>query len=398
METNFKNSKKKFEMTILFLADNIGGGGKERRMLELIKSLSKIPSYKIILISLTDMGVGYEYMYDFNVTIIETDRKHRFTAQPFFIIKNAIKKYKPNIVHSWGSMGSVYLLPLLPFRKFKFINGIIADAPIKIDWYKKSYMRGQLTFPFSDVVLSNSLAGIKSYGAPINKTYCIYNGIDMNRFKNLSPASELKKELGIEKFAFVVGMVGAFHDRKDYNTFVKAAQKIISETKNICFLLIGEGKNRQPIEDMLTEEEKQHILFLGRRADVEALIQVFDVGVLCTNSEIHGEGVSNSIIEYMSLSKPVIATKGGGTNEVIVDNYNGFLIQDKGTDKLVEKLLYLYHHKDIGKQMGEKALQTIEEKFLLDRMTDEFIAIYHGNEKVIPTAASISKDVLVDNF
>jgi glycosyltransferase involved in cell wall biosynthesis len=398
MEINFKKSKKKFEMTILFLADNIGGGGKERRMLELIKSLSKIPSYKIILISLTDMGVGYDYMYDFPVTIIETDRNHRFTTQPFFIIKNAIRKYKPDIVHSWGSMGSVYILPLLPFRKFKFINGIIADAPNKIDWRKKSYMRGQLTFPFSDVVLSNSLAGIKSYDAPINKTFCIYNGIDMNRFKNLSPASELKKELGIEKFTFVVGMVGAFHDRKDYNTFVKAAQKIISETKNICFLLIGEGKNRQPIEDMLTEEEKQHILFLGRRADVESLIQVFDVGVLCTNSEIHGEGVSNSIIEYMSLSKPVIATEGGGTNEVIVDNYNGFLIQDKGTDKLIELLLYLYHHNDIGKQMGEKAFQTIEEKFLLDRMTDEFIAIYHGNEKAIPSAALISKDVLVDNF
>ena len=393
METSLKKSKKKFEMTILFLADNIGGGGKERRMLELIKSLSKISSYKIILISLTDMGVGYDYMYDFPVTIIETDRKHRFTTQPFFIIKSAIKKYKPDVVHSWGSMSSVYILPLLPFRKFKFINGIIADAPNEIAWYSKPYIRGQLSFPFSDVVLSNSLAGIKSYSAPVNKTFCIYNGIDMNRFKNLPLAAELKKELGIEKFAFVVGMVGAFHDRKDYKTFVKAAQKIISENKNICFLLIGEGKNQQPIEDTLTQEEKQQILFLGRRADVEALIQVFDVGVLCTNSKIHGEGVSNSIIEYMSLSKPVIATEGGGTNEVIIDNYNGFLIEDKGTEILIKKLLNLYHHPDIGKQMGEKALQTIKEKFLLDRMTDEFVAIYEGNKKSIQVASLKGKEV-----
>ncbi len=398
METNFKNSKKKFEMTILFLADNIGGGGKERRMLELIKSLSKMPSYKIILISLTDMGVGYDYMYNFPVTIIETDRKHRFTTQPFFIIKNAIKKYKPDVVHSWGSMSSVYILPLLPFRKFKFVNGVIADAPNQIAWYSKSYMRGQLTFPFSDVVLSNSIAGIKSYSAPVNKTFCIYNGIDMNRFKNLTPPDKLKKELGIEHFSFVVGMVGAFHDRKDYDTFVKAAQKIIKENKNICFLLVGEGKNREPIEALLTNEEKQHIIFLGRRADVESLIQVFDVGVLCTNSELHGEGVSNSIIEYMSLNKPVIATEGGGTNEVIVDNYNGFLIENKGTDTLIEKLLYLYHHPDIGMQMGEKALQTIKDKFLLDRMTDEFISIYQGSKKAIQAAAVKGNEVLVNNF
>ncbi len=364
-------------MTILFVADNLGGGGKERRMLELIKSLSKYPSYKIILISLMDMGVGYKYMYDFPITIIETDRKHKFTIKPYFIFRDAIKKYKPDIVHSWGSMSSLFMLPHLIFRKFKFINGIIADAPAKLKWHQKIYLRGKLTYPFSDVILSNSLAGIKSYDAPIKKTLCIYNGIDINRFKNLRDPAELKRELGIEQFKFVIGMVGGFMDRKDFDTIVKAAQKIISKQKDVCFLLIGEGANRKPIEDSLSEDDKKNILFPGRRSDVEALIQVFDIGVLCTNSEIHGEGVSNSIIEYMSLGKPVIATEGGGTNEVIEDTKNGYLIEYKGVEKLVEKILYLYNNPAIGKQMGEKALQTIHDKFLLNRMTEEFIAVYN---------------------
>ena len=367
-------------MTILFVADNIGGGGKERRMLELIKSLCKDPSYKIILVSLTDMGVGYKYMYDFPITIIESDRKHRFTTRPFFVIKAAIKKYKPDIVHSWGSMGSLYMLPLLIFRKFKFINGIIADAPAKMNWYRKPYIRGQLTYPFSDVVLSNSLAGIKSYNAPVYKTFCIYNGIDMARFQNLKNSQELKKEIGIEEFSYVIGMVGAFHDRKDYVTFIKAASKVIKQQKDICFLLIGEGKNQPSIEQMVPETDKPNILFLGRRADVEDLVQVFNIGVLCTNSDLHGEGVSNSIIEYMSLGKPVIATEGGGTNEVIVNGENGYLIQHNGVDELAEKILYLYHHPDTSKQMGEKALETIKKKFLLDRMTNEFIAVYKGEK------------------
>ncbi len=375
-------------MTILFVADNIGGGGKERRMLELIKSLSKDPAYRIILISLTDMGVGYRYMYDFPITIIESDRKSRFTPKPLFVIRDAIKKYKPDIVHSWGSMGSLYMLPLLVFRKFKFINGIIADAPANMPWHKKPKLRGQLTYPFSDVVLSNSLAGIKSYNAPVNKTVCIYNGIDMARFQNLRNPLELKKELGIEQFTYVVGMVGAFQDRKDYISFVAAARKVIQQEKSICFLLVGEGQNRQPIQNMVSEEDKKNIQFLGRRSDVEDLIQVFDVGVLCTNSEIHGEGVSNSIIEYMSLQKPVIATEGGGTNEVIDDNRNGYLIKNKGVDELAEKILYLFKHPEISKQMGEKALDTIKQKFLLDRMTNEFIAVYKGEKAVISIAVA----------
>lgn len=374
------SKRKNRKMTILFAADNIGGGGKERRMLELIKSLSKDPAYKIILISISDMGVGYDYIYDFPITIIETDRDFKYSPKPYFVIKDAIKKYKPDIVHSWGSMCSFYLLPLLPFRKFKFINGIIADAPKHIPWHHKNYIRGKITYFFSDVVLSNSLAGIRSYGAPVEKTYCIYNGIDMNRFKNLANPAALKKELGIEKFNFVAGMIGAFHDRKDYYTFTEAALKLVKEHKDMCFLLIGAGKNQPLIEAMVPEHAKDNIRFLGRRADVEDLIQILDVGVLCTNSDVHGEGVSNSLIEYMSLEKPVIATEGGGTNEVIVDNENGFLLNNKDVDTLVEKLLYLHDNPAISKKMGKKALATIHEKFMLDRMTEEFIDVYNGKK------------------
>ncbi len=382
-EKNLEQSKRlgnNRKTTILFLADNIGGGGKERRLLELIKSLSKDPSYKIILVVISDMGVGYDYMYDFPITIIESERNYKYGTRPFFVIKGAIEKYKPDIVHSWGSMCSTYILPLLPFRKFKFINGIVADAPKHVPWHSKNYIRGQLSFLFSDVVLSNSLAGIKSYSAPINKTYCIYNGIDMARFNNLRDKNELIEELALQPFNFVVGMVGAFHERKDYPTYIEAAIKIVKQYKDICFLLIGHGRTQTTIENMIPEELKYNIRVLGRRTDIEDLIQVFSVGVLCTNSDIHGEGVSNSLIEYMSLSKPVIATEGGGTNEVIVDGDNGFLVRNKDAEQLAEKLLQIYHDHNLAKKMGEKALQTIYEKFMLDRMAKEFIAVYEGKQ------------------
>lgn len=365
-------------MTILFLADNMGGGGKERRMLELIKSLCKDPRNKIILVSISDMGIGYDYMYDLPITIIETDREFRFSLKPYYVIKGAVQKYKPDIVHSWGSMCSFYMLPLLINRKFRFINSVIADAPLHISWGDKNYFRNRITFLFSDVVLSNSLAGIRSYDAPVNKTYCIYNGIDMNRFRNLPDPVQLKETLGFSGFRFIAGMVGAFHDRKDYRTFTLAAIRVATQHPDACFLLIGEGQNRAETEAMVPEHLKSNILFLGRRPDVEALNQVLTVGVLCTNSDVHGEGVSNSIIEYMSLAKPVLATEGGGTNEVVEDGKNGYLLKNKDVDGLTEKLLYLYHQPAACAAMGQQALDTIHRKFMLDRMTQEFMAVYRG--------------------
>ena len=115
---------------------------------------------------------------------------------------------------------------------------------------------------------------------------------------------------------------------------------------------------------------------MGRRSDVEALVQIFDIGVLCTNLKVHGEGISNSIIEYMVLGKPVIATDGGGTNELITDNENGYLIGDKDDSSLVEKILFLYNDLCAAHRVGQAAQKTILNKFLLDRMTAEYISVY----------------------
>jgi glycosyltransferase involved in cell wall biosynthesis len=381
-------------MTVLIIADNIGMGGKERRMLELIKSLSADPRYKIILITLLDRGTGYQYIHNFNITLIEAHRKNKWSLQPFVTLWKTVKKYKPDVVHAWGSLGCTYILPSLLFRKFTFINSIIADAPANVPWYNKVYFRGQLSFLFSDVILSNSLAGIESYNAPRHKSYCIYNGIDMNRFRNLPDAQQLKKELGIAHFGFVAGMVGVFHPRKDYRTFVKAAQKVIATHKDVCFLLIGDGQDKAAIEAMLSAEDKKNIKMLGKRSDVEALIQTFDAGVLCTNSQIHGEGVSNSLIEYMSLQKPALATTGGGTPEVIEDGKNGYLLEFGDADMLAEKIIYLHENPLAKLQMGEAALDTIHRKFLLDRMKQEFLAVY---QKKMPQTGYKSAGALANS-
>ena len=80
------------------------------------------------------------------------------------------------------------------------------------------------------------------------------------------------------------------------------------------------------------------IIFLGKRSNVESIINIFDVGILLTNSKVHGEGISNSIMEYMALGKPVIATRGGGTNEVVIEGENGYLIDPFNEDQLIEKI------------------------------------------------------------
>jgi glycosyltransferase involved in cell wall biosynthesis len=363
--------------SVLMINDSLIKGGRERRMLELIKGLLGNGNYKITLVILEDI-VEYDYVHQLPIDFVIVARKSRFDLSAWSRLRKLVKEVKPDIIHSWSSLASFFLIPTLLTHKVKFINGIIADAPLNIGYTDKMFVRAKMTYPFSDIVISNSKAGIKSYDAPASKAVCVYNGIDFKRFDNLKDVHSLSIEvLGApkEKF-FTAGMVAAFQDRKDYGTLVDAAIELCREEATMRFLLVGKGELMNKYRKIVDEAgmEKQ-VLFLGARADVESLIQIFDVGVLMTNSTLHGEGVSNSIIEYMAGGVPVVASRGGGTDEVL-DGNNGLLIDAFSKDQLKEKILYLKNNPARRKEMGNYAKTYACKHFNLANMTKEYVQLY----------------------
>lgn len=362
---------------IILINDSLGKGGKERRMLELIKGLiSKKLDYNFILIIFSEV-VEYDYVYDLPIEFIKIRRKFKFDFMAFRELYKVFKDKRPVLVHSWGSLASVYCVPLKKIFNFKFVNGVIADAPNKKIFFDKYYLMNKITYPFSEIVISNTEAGIKSYNAPPEKSKCVYNGIDLERFKNLEDPQTLSESIFQNDKRFVIGMVAAFEDRKDYMTVVKAGIELSSIIHNISFIFIGDGKNINEVKEAVPLESKDRFFFLGKRDNVESLMQLFDIGVLMTNASIHGEGISNSIIEYMAASKAVIGSIGGGTAEVIIDDTNGFLIEPYSVNSLVEKITYLYNNKSKREKLGENGRAMIESKFSLEIMTEKFVSIYN---------------------
>jgi glycosyltransferase involved in cell wall biosynthesis len=174
--------------------------------------------------------------------------------------------------------------------------------------------------------------------------------------------------------SFIGAMVGAFEERKDYGTLIKAAIKLCSKSKKIVFLLIGEGSLMDPLKQQVPAEMlNTQIYFLGSRCDIEAILQIVDVGLLITPCE----GISNSIMEYMASAKPVIASREGGTKELVVDGETGFLVDQKRSDQIVEKMELLMKHPQLAKAMGQNGLQRIRKHFDIAKMTDSYEQLYH---------------------
>jgi glycosyltransferase involved in cell wall biosynthesis len=364
-------------MRILFFIDNLLPGGKERRFVELLKGLKAFPYIEFEIVVM-NKDIHYDQVFNLMSKIHLLERRIKKDLSVFQKFYKICKGYRPDMIHTWDDMTTMIAIPACKLLNIKLINGMVTNTPVKRNILNKTWLIAKLTFPFSDKIIGNSNAGLNGYGAPAKKSVCIYNGMDFKRFKNLNHTNDFRKEILGDRTGsnFIVGMVAAFEPRKDYKTLITSALSLVKSCESITFILVGDGTDFISTKNMVPPEFSDRIIFLGKRSDIESIVNLFDVGVLLTNSKVHGEGISNSIIEYMALGKPVIATRGGGTNEVVVNNQNGYLINPHNSEELIDCIETLKNDIKLRQQFGAKSVEITQNTFDLRIMTENYIKVY----------------------
>lgn len=358
-------------MKILFFIESLHSGGKERRLVELIKGLSKYPDIEMELV-LTREDIHYQDIFSTGMKIHYNVRKGlKKDPRIFFKFYNIAKKFKPDIIHVWGNMVAIYAIPTKFLLRIPMINNQITDAPLKVKGGLLSY---KLTFLFSDRIIANAYAGLKSYKAPRKKSTVIYNGFDFGRIRNLTSKEKIREKFQLNT-KFVVGMVASFSNHKDYATYIQAANLVLENRNNVTFICIGSGDDSK-YKKMIDLKNHDNILFIGRQQNVESLMNICDLGVLTSNINKHGEGISNALLEFSSLGKPILATNNGGSPELIINDKNGFLLTPFDHKELANKILLLIDNDIKRSQMGNVAKNIVEIKFGINKMIEEFYTSY----------------------
>jgi glycosyltransferase involved in cell wall biosynthesis len=274
-------------------------------------------------------------------------------------------------------MCSIYAAPVVKLRGLAFVNGFVRDAPQHLTLRNKHYLRGKLTIPFSDIVVANSRAGLGAYQIPERKGVCIYNGFNPERVLALTGEAELRSMLEITT-PHIVGMVANFTANKDHETFVEMACRICDLRNDVTFVAVGDGETLRQVRESVPPAHSPRIKFLGRRNDVESIANIFTVGVLVTNSRLHGEGISNAITECMALGKPIVATNDGGTPELVLEGQTGFLVPSHDVGVLTDRVLKLLDNRGLAYRFGMEGRRRIETAFSLDTMTNAYVCLYRG--------------------
>ena len=354
-------------MRILFFIENLGPGGKERRLSELLKKLHGHPDFTFEIV-LTKKLVHYQEIIEKRIKIHYLERKYlKKDPSLFFKFYKICRNFRPDIIHVWGNMPAIYAIPAKLFLGIKLVNNQITDATEKT---RRRILAAKMVFLFSDKIIANSKAGLESYFISGKKTSVIYGGFDYSRIDHLLPCEEIRSRFSITT-GKLVAMVSSFYTYKDYPTYIAAANSILESFRDVTFLCIGYGNDR-PYRELVHEKNRDLIIFPGVQDNIESIMNCCDIGVLATKTE----GISNAVMEFMALGKPVVATDGGGTKELVADNTTGFLVPFKDQEKLAEKISFLLKNDETAREMGEAGRKRIRTEFSPEKMVSNFIGVY----------------------
>ena len=197
----------------------------------------------------------------------------------------------------------------------------------------------------------------------------------MSRVDGLEHKEEVRKRFNIYT-KYVIGMVGTFSENKDYPTFVDAAQMLLEQRKDITFMAIGDGDYFEALKKRIKPEFKDFFRFPGKQKRVLNIVNIFDFGVLTTNTRVHGEGIPNVVMEYMALKKAVIVTDCGGNRELVEDKRTGFLVEPLKPLQLQDKISLLLDKEGLAERFGLNGYQKLKKEFSLSRMGEELTKLY----------------------
>lgn len=360
----------KSEIKILFFIDSLSAGGKERRVLELMSYLNKKLEYKLMVV-LTSKEIHYKNFYELGIPyhIIEHRSNRGFVY--FIEFYRICLKFKPDIIHAWRNMHAFYSLPSSVLQNIPLVNNQIASGIVNEKYPHK--IVDKINFFWSKRIIANSYAGLKAYRTQKSKSSVIHNGVDLNRFNKIVDAQEVKQKYGILT-KYVVVMIASYSRKKNHKLFVDVAKKVIAKSEDITFVSAGAIENNNSTYEnvKLLSDSIEKIVLLPKISEVEELVSACDIGILLTYSE----GISNSIMEYMALGKPVITTDViGGSKELVTDGVNGYILKSNVSD-ISNAILNLIEDKNLRRSLGRNGKKTIEDHFSIEKMGVEFEKVY----------------------
>lgn len=205
----------------------------------------------------------------------------------------------------------------------------------------------------------------------------VHNGIDFEA--KPGSGAELRGELGIADSTRVLTMTTVLRQGKGHDLAAAAVAELTAEigegsaigSGDICLLVAGDGPERESVEQALAPlgERAQMI---GHQDDVAPALDAADI---CLHPST-GEALPTAVIEAMAAGAPIIATRVGGTPELIEDGESGLLVAEPDAVPLTAAVRSLLADPGSAEDLASGAQARYREQFTVDAWMERLLPVY----------------------
>lgn len=375
---------------VLFVIGGLTVGGAERHLVQITPVLAKNFDVAVYVVSapgkmadvLESNGVKLYKPYFLDTL----DKLPVYIRKPLIMVLSSVSylrvlsKYNPDILHFF--LPQAYLFgAILSFLSRKRIRLMSRRS---LNFYQKKH-KGLTRIEHAlhlkmDAVLGNSISvneQLIEEGVPQDKLGLIYNGVNLNQFKNLPPRSKVRGEIGVGHDDLMMVCVANLIQYKGHADLLQALHTIKHDLPNGWrLILVGRFTEYAAVLQAMVSEVglTENVIFLGERTDAIAICSAADIGLLCS----HEEGFSNSILEGMLAGLPMIVTNVGGNAEAVINEVCGLVVASKQPHLLAEAILKLANDPVLRGEMASKGRERARQEFSFDTCVKKYSSLYQG--------------------
>lgn len=263
-------------------------------------------------------------------------------------------KYRPDIIHLHSS--KVGILGRIAFPKGKIVYTVHGFDSIRLVYRK--YL------PIERFLQNycKAIVGVSEYDEEnlkkeniTHNISCVYNGIYKPMVTNVidMPVFDSNKKK--------ILCVARISKQKRFETFLESAKML----PNYDFIWIGNQKEMNNLPD--------NVFCLGNIPNAGMYNDKIDLFILPTNYE----GLPMVIIEAMSFGKPIVASNVGGISEIVVNDENGYTVENNSID-FAKKIEYILENEDVYRRFSQNSLERFNRDLTVDKMVDGYLKIYQS--------------------
>ena len=348
---------------IVIFTNTLLSGGAEKQAVLLAKALKD--KYNVWLVVYYGNQVEEKFLKIIEDNGIKTFFLHGHHFTKLFKFLQFLKKERIEVIFSY----------LLTTNLINGLIGKIAGVKFRIGGIRSSMLEGNKEH--LQKLVQNYLTTITIYNNSKGNELLIKKGFQQEKsivipncfeLENYRIIREIKKQVTIIS-------VGRFHRAKDYRTALKSINILKLKRVDFKYKLIGHGSLEVDIRTWVKEYQLEN--------EVEVIINPPNLNDYYIQADVYlmtsiFEGLSNTVLEAMSFSLPLVITDVGDNNRLVENGLNGYLCEVGNAEMIANKLEYFIHNYDKRIEFGLNSYKKLKENYSFEKFQQRYFEFIDG--------------------